>query len=1426
MSKKTDPLTKTPVQVEGKSEEKSRTKQSNKEDSLLSLKHHGPSHQESVPTTNVQQRQKTACKTDQNSKSYTENLKSEEVENSSLRTQDLPDSQSQTQSSKTSSRRPNQHHGYKATLFVKPKSFPERDESGASKSTVSSRARTENPARLLFGQNSRFGSTDLAALSPLRTSTTTKGRLPSPIRNVTLTMHTISRNERSQSPARSEARTHAEKGEDFSRTAPRTQPLTQITATILDEENNHDLQFTPPRSNVPSMTQERENQNASSNFLDTLSDAINQRVRSIELKEKAKQDKITRAREKKAVEFSKKSTEKQKKREEMLNRTKSTMYSIDMDDGEDSSNNIVIRGEEAKQLLRKKRAEGRVCLGMDHEESDTNEEHIEVAKPNRSNKQQRNSQGQKEQQDNDMQSKWIRENAQTSLLEIPFDQIGQLTQLGPSMRNVPEKLQKEYSRALTNVLNEIVADKENPIPYKKLALINIILLTYSPDHSDNNTMKRDMKDRIDIMNNGQWESFKVADIYYQVEKKTGRNTKDDRTSIDINTYKVQRQIRVGNLSKAAKMATDINIDNTAKPNANTIYNTIMSKNPPLSEYQQLQFATAKATLDSFTPLPEHRVIITEEEVVKCIKGKKQLVSSGIGCLTWELLQTLSGKGMEMNVVQHNFVSALAKVLTIIANGETPRNCLPVLRDNQVIAVGEKSRPISLSGTLRKLISCILWSKNSAVVKTFEGLQYAHRELGLERVVHMLRLKHESHRTLDLFVSDASNAFNLVNKMRALEIIMTKYPGLFPFCRDMYYDSATLFYNTGDEVREIEMQTGVQQGDVLATFIYSIAMLELHEAMQNEVRGTGTAAAFVDDTFTIGTFDQITKVIDILDGDLAKRCGFVRNDSKCIVIMGAVGNVEEARRRRNIYATTYQLDESHICMHPDDVAMMHDVDSEEWKVANGEYGVKVLGSFIGTDAFKAHQLQIKLLELQGEADRLVANTRAQDCLVLLLRCFNLKPYYIMRTMEPAILEPFIHGFTNIQRQIVHHIAGTAIADITFERMKLDIEKGGMGLGFMNEVAHASFVASMVGVQQSLRMADEQYRHLRIPMLQSMERCVARIQRSTPASLTMANVWAEVAPSRDTLQAKFTAVLVKSKLNEHLELINALTDKRAIVNMYSTIDPHAGLWLTVIPKTDPLTMTDLQVSVALRRRFYIEQSISPPHVQCDCNKGLWDKYGVHQLNCNKGRGHQTTHDNLSNLLCGALNKSGFRARQEVIVASWGNGRRADLTIDQLGLGPTIVHTDITVTHSLTGRNNESCNNQTLPLLAKAGWAANNAAAKKIKKYAQLCDQNNSKFIPLVFETSGHMHASILKLITDITKHAANICKIPAHVLKRYYLNTISVILHRCLSDAMISKSAQVLGNQMLPGQKYVMTYDNIMLHDRAYVDHGLDRGVDRG
>ena len=57
---------------------------------------------------------------------------------------------------------------------------------------------------------------------------------------------------------------------------------------------------------------------------------------------------------------------------------------------------------------------------------------------------------------------------------------------------------------------------------------------------------------------------------------------------------------------------------------------------------------------------------------------------------------------------------------------------------------------------------------------------------------------------------------------------------------------------------------------------------------------------------------------------------------------------------------------------------------------------------------------------------------------------------------------------------------------------------------------------------------------------------------------------------------------------------------------------------------------------------------------------------------------------------------------------------------------VHMDVTVTNPLTGRNNATCNNQSLALLSKRGWAAEKAAAAKITKYGGLLQYRSYRYV----------------------------------------------------------------------------------------------------
>lgn len=184
--------------------------------------------------------------------------------------------------------------------------------------------------------------------------------------------------------------------------------------------------------------------------------------------------------------------------------------------------------------------------------------------------------------------------------------------------------------------------------------------------------------------------------------------------------------------------------------------------------------------------------------------------------------------------------------------------------------------------------------------------------------------------------------------------------------------------------------------------------------------------------------------------------------------------------------------------------------------------------------------------------------------------------------------------------------------------------------------------------------------------------------------------------------------------------------------------------------------------------------------------------------------------------ASNHAGFRARTEQRREIQGTDKRPDITFAPNTLTSQALHGDVTITHPLAGRNNPQCNNQSAALLSKSGWAAENAVSVKNRKYKAACARDDSKFTALVFESSGYMHPDVLRLVKTIADHAAEIRKIPAHVLYRYHINCLSVILHRSVAKAMIKRSAQLQGTAILPTQRYTMAWDNIMYHDRVFID----------
>ena len=102
------------------------------------------------------------------------------------------------------------------------------------------------------------------------------------------------------------------------------------------------------------------------------------------------------------------------------------------------------------------------------------------------------------------------------------------------------------------------------------------------------------------------------------------------------------------------------------------------------------------------------------------------------------------------------------------------------------------------------------------------------------------------------MSDASNAFNSINRNAFLHNITIICPPLARYVRNCYYANTRLFIIGGGEIQSME---GTTQGDPTAMAIYAIAIIPLIlmlVAEANQVNNTTKAAAYPDDLITAGT----------------------------------------------------------------------------------------------------------------------------------------------------------------------------------------------------------------------------------------------------------------------------------------------------------------------------------------------------------------------------------------------------------------------------------------------------------------------------------------------------------------------------------------------------------------------------------------------
>ena len=215
---------------------------------------------------------------------------------------------------------------------------------------------------------------------------------------------------------------------------------------------------------------------------------------------------------------------------------------------------------------------------------------------------------------------------------------------------------------------------------------------------------------------------------------------------------------------------------------------------------------------------------------------------------------------------------------------------------------------------------------------------------------------------------------------------------------------------------------------------------------------------------------------------------------------------------------------------------------------------------------------------------------------------------------------------------------------------------------------------------------------------------------------------------------------------------------------------------------------QFQVLVCYRLFIDQPHLLLGMRCDCNKKrpAVDAKGHHLITgCARMGNRQITHNALCTEIKNFMGVNGIRSKlEETNCFAFDSKRRPDISIYEGQISDKKIILDVTVTCPV----NASCKRKA----NKGGAAAEVAYKKKIEKYRAIAEQNNLKFTPIVFESTGYMHEDAVELLKDVAGMSDKNKSYTTIALYNYLMTSISVVLQKGLANAFLSNRTRVQGS----------------------------------
>ena len=691
-----------------------------------------------------------------------------------------------------------------------------------------------------------------------------------------------------------------------------------------------------------------------------------------------------------------------------------------------------------------------------------------------------------------------------------------------------------------------------------------------------------------------------------------------------------------------------------------------------------------------------------------------------------------------------FLTTLTKVVNWFKDAKVPLAVQPHFAGARLTALSKKNRdirPIAAGEILRRLVSkCMCIMHKEAAAQHFKGFQYGvATPAGAERMIHFVRktmAAHELDTDWVVLKVDLKNAFNCVSRARILELVLAHAPDMYHWVDWCYRTSSVLTFSDF----RVASREGVQQGDPLGPFLFSLVIHDLILRIDAELPGLDVNKWYLDDGVLAGKSADVLKALNIIL-QAGPEIGVFLNEGKCELI-------------------THPSAASCLVAFPDSIPK---------NMRRTDGCTSLLGAPIGDNRFCAKFIRDDSLDpAQRTLLRLGIVKDTQIATTLLRHCTGFcQLVYALRATPPHQVVEIGEEFDGIVLAAFQVATGIALPGDKLSQVRRGTRSGGLGIRSASTHREAAYISSV-----SFAASSDGWDALLAPgYCDAVTAYNTKVSAERALAIGAGGIAHTVTPKAPTVVPVSIPPPKQKDLSASIDHAAFAVEFAAATSMgrrriISQSGEHASRWLNVIP--DPALHHDFTPrEYTTLLRWWLGLDVYECAGPCPACGLPMDTKGYHALCCKKLGGKVYRHHTLCNVYA-TFAKGAFLAPQREVSVYGGGARPADVYLPIWVDRPLAL--DFAVPHPLQPKYSK------LADCAQPGSVAAAYAANHKRAPISPCRRAGVSFRAMVCETFGSWDPSALPILAETaTLYALHQGVTPSLALK--YLSTrLSVALMR--------------------------------------------------